>query len=199
MINSIKTTSLVAVAETINGTAFCYLPQYTTQQGETAKYFVQLGYSHENALVHDFEVLKHNKLTIYNELTKKYPLPLVKQAFNEMYVSLEKRTSSEETKQKLRDENDITILKSDAMKNGFEFLAKGIFKHIESGLIHVRGLQTEKVILTEIAQPEPKADTRGDKTKIKVSITKLCNLRSGKIRSFIITDVEIRLQKTIIK
>jgi hypothetical protein len=192
MKNSVKETTLVAVAKTIKGNAFSFIPNYLTEKGDKADYWVQLGYSHENAMLFDFQALADNKDKIFETLSKDFDVETITLAYNEMYASLEKRLSSEEFKEKLRLQNDATINRSDAMNDAFTFLAKGIFRHNESGEIHVKGLQVKKrvILKSESSYKEPVSD----KAKIKAKIPFICEFRQSKIRSFKLEKLTIKLQ-----
>jgi len=196
MENFTKIQSLVAVAKTIKGTSFAYLNNYLTEKGETANYLIVAGYSHENCLVNDFANLQANKNRIVEQFSKDYSLALIEQVYSELYDSLEKRLSSDKVKDELRKQNDSTIARSDAMNNGFLYLAKGIFLHIETKKIHIRGLQVRKKVIIPIPTELKKVTKSSDKTILKRKMEYFCNFRQNSIRSFIFDKAKLKMQGT---
>jgi hypothetical protein len=189
-----NTLKLVETAKTIKGTTICGIQNYLTDRGETSNYLICLGYIHENSLQKDFVSLQANKNRIIEQFSKVYPIALIDQVYTELYESLEKRLSSDKVKQALREQNDETILRSDAMKNGFEYIAKGVFLHIETDKVHLRGLEIKKTVIKPIAPENKKVTKSSDKTILKRKVEYFCNFRQSKIRSFIFDKSEVRLK-----
>lgn len=182
---------LIASAKTINGTSFVGIRNYTNKQGEESNQTILAGYSLENALQSDFLSLQENKDKIFEALTQQYGGTLVNQAYTELFESLEKRLSSPEVKEKLRAENDQTIKRSDAQIDAYIQLAKGVKQNKESNEIHVFGLVMRKEIIKAIEYKQTKS---ADKTIVKNKIKKLCGFKQDKIRTFIFSDTEVKLQ-----
>ena len=145
---------------------------------------------------HDFKALQENRFKIFEEIVKKFDFEVVKQAYKELYESLEKRLSSEEVKEKLRLQGDATILKSDAQNDAYEYLAKGIKLHKETKKIHIFGMVVKKTILVPI---EYKAVNSAPKTLCKEQIKKLCGFKESKMRNLIFDKSEVKIQGIEIK
>lgn len=191
MKNETKNNVLVAVAKTIKGTSFIGINEYENQKGEVSNQTIVAGITYENALLHDFNVLKVSEDKIFNELEKSYSKELILQAYKNVYESLEKRLSSDEVKEKLRLENDKTIKQSDAQIDAFIHLAKGIKKHKETNQIHIFGLVVRKKVLV---QGEYKETKSRELTIVQNKIKKLCEFKQEKYRSFLFDEGTIKIQ-----
>jgi hypothetical protein len=182
---------VVLVAKTIKGTAFIGMQNYTNKQGEKSNQLVIGGFSYENALMHDFNALKRMQSEVFETLEKSHDKALILTAYTNLFESLEKRLSSDEVKQALREQNDQTIKLSDAQNNAYKTLAKGIRLHIESGEIHVFGLVVRKKVLEPIEYKETKSR---ELTIVQNKIKKLCEFKQDKIRTFIFGNGETKIQ-----
>jgi hypothetical protein len=191
--------SLVAIAKTIKGTTFASIPNYTSKgSGDTNDYIILVGYSHENAMNFDFNQLQLLKNDCFDYLSKDYSLLDIEIAYNELYLSLEKRLSPEYIKEQLRKANDKTIARSDAQIDSYTILANGIKQHNENKLIYVTGLEIRKRLVAK--NPNPKKPTNSSqKTIIKNKITYFCKFRENKIRLFFFEPNEINLKGIKIK
>lgn len=191
MKNPTNTQVLLAVAKTIKGTSFIGVRNYENKQGEVSNQTVLAGITYENALQNDFIALQDNKNTIFEELTKQHSFELVTQAYENVFTSLEKRLSSEEVKQALREQNDPTIKKSDAQIDAFIHLAKGVKLNKETEEIHIFGLVVKKEVLKKV---DYKQTNSKELTIVQNKIKKLCQFRQDKYRSFIFNKAELKLQ-----
>jgi hypothetical protein len=131
--------NLLLAAKTIKGTSFVGLRNYENKQGEKSNQTIIAGITYENCLVSDFNTLQVNKENVYETLSKKYNNVILDKAYLEVYESLEKRLSSPEIKEALRQQNDSTIMRSDAQIDAYTHIAKGIKINKETKLIHVLG------------------------------------------------------------
>jgi len=172
---------LVAVAKTIKGTSFIGIPSYTNSKGETSKYTLLVGIKFENVLKSDLLSLLENKENIFIELSKKYDIELIAEAYENVKKSLEKRLASETEKELLRAENDKTILASDSQRDAYIHIAKGVKKHIESNKIFIHGLQIKKTVLVPI---EYKPVNSRKLTLVQNDIKKFCNFKQEKYKEF---------------
>lgn len=182
---------VVLVAKTIKGNAFIGMQNYTNKQGEKSNQLVIGGFSYENALMHDFNALKRMQGEIVETLEKSHDKALILTAYTNLFESLEKRLSSEDVKQALREQNDQTIKLSDAQSNAYETLAKGIRRHIETNEIHVFGLVVRKKVLEPIEYKETKSR---ELTIVQNKIKKLCEFKQDKVRTFIFANGEVKIQ-----
>ena len=137
------------------------------------------------------KVLQENKDKIFGILQKDYSTELVETAYNNVYVSLEKRLSSDEVKEALRQQNDKTIGLSDAQKDAYIHLTKGVKLHIETMQLHVFGLVVKKTVIKSIEYKETKSR---ELTIIQNKIKKVCEFKQDKYRNFIFDKAEVQLQ-----
>ena len=186
-----KNQVLLAVAKTIKGTSFVGVKNYENSKGEVSNQTILAGFTYEKALEADFLALQDNKNIIFEELTKAYDFEVVTKAYENLFNSLEKRLSSEEVKQALREQNDQTIKKSDAQKDAFIHLAKGVKMHKETNEILIFGLVVRKTVLKV---NEYKAVNSRELTIVQNKIKKLCQFRQDKYRSFTFNKTELKLQ-----
>lgn len=191
MTTSTKNSVLLAVAKTIKGTTFVGVRNYENKQGEISNQTIVAGITYENCLLNDFKVLQEKQNEIFETLQKNYPTELIETAFKNVYNSLEKRLSSEEVKEALRLENDKTIALSDAQKNAYLHLAKGVKLNKETLQIHIFGLVVKKTILQSIEYKETKSR---ELTIVQNKIKKLCQFKQDKYRNFIFDKAELKLQ-----
>jgi|LakMenEpi03Aug12_release.lakeMendotaPanAssembly.Ray.scaffolds.fasta_scaffold179663_4 hypothetical protein len=191
MTTSTKNSVLLAVAKTIKGTTFVGVRNYENKQGEISNQTIVAGITYENCLLNDFKVLQEKQNEIFETLQKNYPIELIETAFKNVYNSLEKRLSSEDVKEALRLENDKTIALSDAQKNAYKHLAKGVKLNKETLQIHIFGLVVKKTILQSIEYKETKSR---ELTIVQNKIKKLCQFKQDKYRNFIFDKAELKLQ-----
>lgn len=197
MKTSVRNSVLEAVAKTIKGTSFVRINNYTSSANEISNQTLNVGYSLENALANDFKALQENKNEIFEELMKEnFSFAIISQAYSELYLSLEKRLSSDAVKEALRLQNDATILRSDAQNDAYLYIAKGVKLHKETQKLHITGLVVKKEVLQK---GEYKSVNSSMKTICKDKIKKLCNFREAKIRNFIFDKAEVKLQGIEIK
>jgi len=189
---------LKAVASTIKGTSIAYIKEYFSKSsGLVNNYSVLLGYSNENAIMNDWEIIKESKQLVLDTLKDEFSEEAILKAFNELYLSLEKRSSSDELKAELLAQNDSTMNRSQGQKDAFIHLAKGIKMHIETRQIYVEGLEIRKTFVEKRVEVKP-TNSR-ENTIIKRKIEKLLNFRQSKIRRFTFSETEISLQGLKIK
>jgi len=181
----------VATAKTINKTAFVGIREYVNSKGEISNYIIIAGFSYEKALLHDFNTLKEQKNNVINFLSKQYNKELVIEAYKNVYLSLEKRLSSEEIKEALRNNNDKTIKQSDAQLDAYDVLAKGVKQHKETKQIIIHGLVVRKKVIQAIEYKETKSR---ELTIVQNKIKKLCEFKQDKVRNFIFENGTIKMQ-----
>jgi hypothetical protein len=186
-----KNLKLLVTAKTIKGTSFVGIRDYENKQGEISNYTINAGITYENVLIHDFTNLKNKQKEVLTILKKTYPIAVIQQAYNEVYNSLEKRLSDEQTKAKLRAEGDETIARSDAQINAYISLAKGVKLHKDTMQLHVFGLVVKKTILEPIEYKQTKSR---ELTIVKNKIEKLCEFKQAKYRTFIFNKADVKMQ-----
>jgi hypothetical protein len=186
---------LTAVASTIKGTSFAYIKEYFSKSsGLVNNYSILLGFSNENAIQHDFEIIsnENSKQIVLNALKDEFSEEAILKPFNELYLSLEKRTSSEEFKAELLAQNDATMNRSKGQTDAFTQLAKGVSIHNETRQIYIIGLEINKTFVEKRVEVKPTNSNQN--TIIKRKIEKILNFRQAKIRRFNFSETEISLQ-----
>ena len=186
-----KNLKLLVTAKTIKGTSFVGIRDYQNKQNEISNYTINAGISYENVLIHDFTNLKNKQTEIVAVLKKSYPIAIIEKAYSEVYNSLEKRLSDEQTKAKLRAKGDETIARSDAQINAYINLAKGVKLHKDTMQLHVFGLVVKKTILQPIEYKQTKSR---ELTIVKNKIEKLCEFKQSKYRTFIFYKAVVKMQ-----
>lgn len=191
MKNSVRNLVLKAVAKTIKGTTFVGIREYENKQGEVSNYTLLVGINFENVLIHDFKALQEKQIEMFLELEKTHDKNIVFEAYNKVYDSLEKRLSDEQTKENLRLQGDSTINASDAQKDAFKYIAKGVKQHLETKELHIFGLVIKKTVLEPI---EYKTVNSRELTIVQNKIKKYCGFKQDKYRTFIFNEASIKLQ-----
>ena len=189
---AIKT--IVKVKE-IKGTSFVGVRGYENKQGEVSNQTFLVGFSYAEMLKKDLNKLISDEVyNIVEELKVDNDSELVAKAYNELIASLEKRTASEEEKEKLRLNNDKTIKLSDAQKEAFTPISKGL--KAKDNALYIYGLCVRKMVLK---QGEYKKTKSQAKTIIKNKIKKLAQLKDLKYKQFKLGQLEeLKLQGTTI-
>lgn len=182
---------LVASAKTIKGTTFVGIQNYKNSQGEISNQTIVSGITYGNCLLHDFEVLKTKQNEVFNEFQKSNTIEMIEKAYYNLYSSLEKRLSSDEIKDELRQQNDSTIKLSDAQKDAYLHIAKGIKLHIETQKLHIFGLVVRKKVIEPI---EYKQVNSRELTILQNKIKKFCEFKQDKYRNFIFDKSEVKLK-----
>ena len=202
MENSVKNSVVVAVAKTIKSTSFVGIRNYENKQGEVSNQTIVAGITYENCLLNDFKVLQEKQNEVFETLLAKKVLKknnkvieltneLILEAYKNLYTSLEKRLSSEEVKEALRQQNDKTIALSDAQIDAYTHLAKGVKQNKETLEIHIFGLVVRKQVLQAIEYKETNSRVV---TIVQNEIKKLCEFKQDKYRNFIFDKGQVNLQ-----
>lgn len=187
----VENLGLVLVAKTIKGTSFVGIKNYENKQGEVSNQTIVAGITYENCLVNDFKVLQEKQNEVFETLQKDFPIELIETAYKNVYKSLETRLSSEEVKEALRQQNDKTLKLSDAQKDAYTHITKGVKVNKDTKQIHVFGLVVKKTVLVSI---EYKQTNSRELTIVQNKIKKLCEFKQDKYRSFIFDKAEVNLQ-----
>ena len=176
--SNLSNISTIVKVKTIKGTSFVGVRNYKNSQGEVSNQTFLVGISYANLLKNDLDKLTNFDL---KPIFAKYPenrLEVTK-AYNELLTSLVKRTSTEEEKEQLRKENDLTIRQSDAQTNAYTTVAKGL--RAKDGILYVYGLRVKKTVLESVEYAKTNSRL---KTIIKNDIKKQAELRGEKFRQF---------------
>ena len=182
---------LVANAKTIKGTSFVGIANYENSKGEVSNQTIVAGITYEKCLVNDFKSLQEKQNEVFEKLQKEFSLEIITKAYTNLLTSLEKRLSSDEVKQALREQNDATIKKSDAQIDAYIHIEKGIKLHKESQKLHIFGLVVRKKVVKAIEYKEVKSR---ELTIAQNKIKKLCEFKQDKYRNFIFDKAEVKLK-----
>ena len=173
---------------------FIGVANYENKFGEVSNLTFVVGITYKNLMEKNLK-----KLTSISTLRKVVEMfsnndkTLVKKAYNELVSSLVKRLSSEEEKQKLRLKNDQTIKRSDAQKNAYIILEKGL--KVKDNQLYVYGIFLRKTIQQKGVYPKVNSQP---KTIIKNKIKKYAEL--GKFKTLKVGNMEeINLMSDSIK
>ena len=180
-LNQLKT---IIKAKTIKGTSFVGVRNYVNSKGEVSNQTFVVGINYANLLKNDLETLSNFDVS---PIIAKYPterLTVIK-AYNELLTSLVKRTATEEEKDKLRAKNDLTIKQSDAQKDAYIHLGKGLRAKDEN--LYISGLMVKKTVLVSIEYPTSNSRI---KTIIKNDIKKSAQLKELKYKNFKLGSTE---------
>jgi len=183
--------NVVAVAKTIKGTSFVGIANYENSKGEVSNQTIVAGITYEKCLVNDFKSLQEKQNEVFNEFQKSNTIEMIEKAYNNIYSSLEKRLSSDEVKEALRQQNDSTIVRSDGQKDAYKHLAKGVKLHLETQKLHIFGLVVRKKVITPIDYKEVKSR---ELTILQNKIKKFCEFKQDKYRNFIFDKSEVKLK-----
>lgn len=196
MNTSVKELVLVAVAKTIKGTSFVSIKNYVNGQGEKSNQLIVIGADMTKIKMHDFQALKDNQKAIFEELNKKfettYSTETLTKAYTNVYNTLEKTLSDETTKEALRLQGDKTIMRSDAQKDAYEYIATGLKLHTEKQQYYIFGQSVKKKILE--AGTYSDKDTKRELTKAQDHIRKFCNFKEIKFRQFVVNKADLTLK-----
>ena len=124
---NLKRAKIEIAMKKINGTSMLSVNNYTNLQDEISNQTVLVGFNYEKRLLKDLTSMKKYStkkaiVKLYNSENKE----LVKSTYNKLLKSLIKRTSSDEVKAELLKNGDSTIVKSQAQKEAYETIAKGL-------------------------------------------------------------------------
>ena len=180
-VNQIAT--LVAV-KTINGTSFVGVRNYVNSKGEMSNQTFLVGIDYGKLLEKDFKALKAFDI---KKFAKRYKenLDVVETAYGELLLSLRKRTATEFEKAILRESGDKTIKMSDAQKDAYTQVAKGL--KYKDGELYIYGLCVRKEVLIEGDYPQVNSSL---KTIIKKDIKRACELKDLKYKQFKLGEYE---------
>lgn len=191
MTNTVTQAILLALTESIKSTSFVGLKNYTTSRGEVANYTLLIGTNYENCMLHDFNALVENQMLIFETLEKEYDVNDIDTAYKELYDSLEIRLSTPEVKEKLREEGNATMNRSDGQNDAYIHIGKGLKLDEKTGELHIYGVEIDKTTITPAPESAPsKPKNQAVKTVIKEKITKLCKFRQSKLRTFKVSNLE---------
>lgn len=176
--------TIVALNNEFGGN-FVSVTNYTNEQGEVSNQQFNVGINYGKVLTDDLKTLRNFDLS---ELKGKYDMATLNQAHTELVTSLETRTLSEVEKDKLREEGNATLNRSDAQNDAYITIAKGL--RVKDNTLYVYGLRTNKTVLIEGDYSATKTVNSSPKTLAKNDITKVAKLRGGNFRQYKLGGME---------
>jgi hypothetical protein len=180
--NVAKTILTFVSVKNIKGTSFVGVKNYTNKEGEVSNQTFVVGIDYENLLKNDYD-----KLLAFDVSTLKTNIDaeIVKEAYTELLDSLRKRLADEQTKAKLLAKGDKTIVASQAQKDAYIHLCKGL--KTQDNSLYIYGLMVRKQVVKAI---EYKKVNSGAKTIAKNIIKKAADLRETKYKMFKLGKLE---------
>jgi hypothetical protein len=140
----------IVACKTINGTSFVGVRNYTNKQGEVSNQTFLVGINFIKMLENDLTKLEGFEI---KPLFAEYDKEVVIKAYSELLTSLAKRTASEVEKEVLRANSDKTIAQSDAQRDLYTPLAKGLKMKVDEDnvkFLYLSGLSVRKEVLESI-------------------------------------------------
>ena len=166
----------------IKGSSFVGIRGYESSKGEVSNVTLNVGGSYGKLLESDLKTLEEFDIA---PLCKVFNKDVVLKAHTALLTSLYKRTASELEKEVLRANNDKTIKRSDAQKDAFITISKGL-KH-KDNVLYVEGTVTQKTVLIKGVYPTVKSR---ELTIVKNRIKKDANLKENKYKRFVIKQAD---------
>lgn len=180
--NIAKTLATFISVKNIKGTSFVGVKNYTNKEGEVSNQTFLVGINYENLLKNDYEKLLNFDLsTLKTDIDKE----TLKAAYTELLDSLRKRLSDETEKARLLLKGDETIVRSEAQKDAYIQLCKGL--KTQDNFLYIYGLMVRKEVVKAI---EYKKVNSAAKTIAKNLIKKAADLRETKYKMFKLGKVE---------
>jgi hypothetical protein len=180
--NVAKTILTFVSVKNIKGTSFVGVKNYENKEGEVSNQTFVVGIDYENLLKNDYD-----KLLAFDVSTLKTNIDaeIVKEAYTELLDSLRKRLADEQTKAKLLAKGDKTIVASQAQKDAYIHLCKGL--KTQDNSLYIYGLMVRKQVIKAI---EYKKVNSFAKTIAKNLIKKAADLRETKYKMFKLGKLE---------
>jgi len=180
--NVAKTIATFISVKNIKGTSFVGVKNYTNKEGEVSNQTFLVGINYENLLKADYDKLLNFDLsTLKTDIDKE----TIKAAYTELLDSLRKRLSDETEKARLLMKGDETIVRSEAQKDAYIQLCKGL--KTQDNFLYIYGLMVRKEVVKPI---EYKKVNSSAKTIAKNLIKKAADLRETKYKMFKLGKVE---------
>lgn len=172
----------IVACKTIKGTSFVGVSNYVNSNGEMSNQTFLVGFDYGKMLQSDLDTLKAFDI---QPLIEKYGKDIVVKAYDELLVSLVKRTATELEKEILRENSDATINRSDAQNDAYVHIAKGL--KVQDNNLYIYGRCVRKTVLVKGEYPIVKSQL---KTIVKNEIKKLADLKENSYKQFKLGNLE---------
>lgn len=166
------------IFSTINGNSFVGIEDYLSKAGEVSNRVIHVGVDRTKRLEKDLVKLQNFDTT---EISEKYGKVPTEKGHLELIIALQKVLATEKEKDVLRAQNDKTVNRSDAQKDAFIHLEKGVKMHIETKDLYVYGYTQSKTVIVPGVYKEVKSQV---KTLAKNAIKKAAKLQDNDYRLF---------------
>jgi len=143
------------------------------------------GFDHTTLFLSEGETHNHTTKKGVKVIEAKEYNEIVTKGYNELIVSLEKRTSDEKTKAELLAKGDKTIVASVAQTEAYDHIGKGL--KAKDGLLYIYGLMVKKTVLQKGDYPTKFSQA---KTIVKDKIKDINELRDTKYKQFKLGELE---------
>lgn len=160
--------SVLVVAKSIKGATFVAVRDYTNKEGEVSNQTFVTNIKYENCVKHDLEAIQN---TDVHSLGLDFPSDVLDKAKEELIKSLTKPSENH----------------SNAQKDAYTHLGKGIKMHNETGDFYITGLRVRKTVVKSIHYKEVKSR---ELTLAKKAIKKALDFKTDKFRNFKIGNAE---------
>ncbi len=172
----------IVSVKNIKGTSFVGVQNYENKEGEVSNQTFLVGINYENLLKNDLQkLLGFDPLKLDTNIDK----DIVLQAHADLITSLRKRLADEETKAQLLAKGDTTIKASEAQKQAYDHIAKGL--KVQDGNLYLYGLMVRKTVIKPIVY---KTVNSAALTIAKNQIKKAADLRETKYKQFKLGKIE---------
>lgn len=175
---------LLAVFNDIGDSDFVLINGYENKNKGVSNYTVLVGASYQRILESDLKKLKHFNTT---EIEKTFSKTLIDVQIEKMKDSISKRLLSEEEKDKLREQGDATIARSDAQSNAYD--STGTAMRVKDADVHIFGYVIAKELIKEDEVQGKYSNTPA--AQLRNAIEKGANLTQAKSRTFIVNQAQV--------
>lgn len=177
---------LVAMFTTIKSATFVGIREYRNSFNEVANVVVIVGFRYYSILKRDLQALKAyteddvKAISLLGGFDKELVLTAINKIIGQITNNLNPETRSNQSK---------------GQTEAYEFITKGIKRHIESGKIFVVGLTHSKVVLVDGVYDDK--DTRRELTKCQDFVKKYFDFRSTKYRTYEVDENQLTSIKAL--
>jgi hypothetical protein len=182
----------VVAVKNIKGTSFVGVRNYKNAQGEVSNQTFLVGIDYMKMLQNDLKkLLAFDPLKMESNIDKQTILT----AHSKLIESLRKRLADEETRAQLLAAGDATIKASEAQKDAYTNIAKGL--KTQDGYLYIYGLMVRKTVVEPI---EYKKVNSAALTIAQNQIKKAADLQETKYKQFKLGRLEeLKIQGLTIK
>ena len=165
----------------IKGTSFVGVKGYTNAKGEVSDQTFNVGIDYVKAMQND---LKKLLAVDYRKIATTLTKAEQESAYNEVIASFTKRLADEKTREALLAKGDSTIVRSEAQKDAYEHIAKGL--KVQGNDLYIYGFVVRKKVIKPGVY---KTVNSREKTIFKDKIEKAAKLQTDNYRQFKVGNI----------